>query len=114
MKCFNHRTTDAIGTCKNCTKGICPECCVDTGNGIACKGPCESEVKAINDIINRSKTVYPRSQALSFWLGVVFFGAGFAVVLLSAQGKSSGVFSLVVGVFLMLYSRIYKGKKSGR
>ncbi|MBP7275989.1 MAG: hypothetical protein KBA51_07280, partial [Kiritimatiellae bacterium] len=35
MKCFNHEDRDAVGTCKSCGKGVCRECAVDMGKGLA-------------------------------------------------------------------------------
>jgi hypothetical protein len=53
MKCFYHPQIDAVAICKNCSKGICFECAVDVGNGVACKGKCEAEVQAVNQMIQR-------------------------------------------------------------
>jgi hypothetical protein len=53
MKCFYHPQTDAVAICKNCSKGVCFECAVDVGNGVACKGKCEAEVQAVNQMIQR-------------------------------------------------------------
>ena len=53
MNCFYHPTTAAIGTCKSCCKGLCPECAADLGKGLACKGRCEEDVKALNELLER-------------------------------------------------------------
>lgn len=47
MNCFYHPTAVAVGTCKSCNKGLCRECAVDLGKGLACKGRCEEDVKAV-------------------------------------------------------------------
>jgi len=51
LKCFYNPTRDAVGVCKNCGKGLCADCAVDVGNGIACKGNCEIRVKGINSAV---------------------------------------------------------------
>lgn len=62
MKCFVHDDQDAVGICKTCQKGVCRECAVDVGNGIACKGACEDEVRRINSVLDRSKTIIGRQN----------------------------------------------------
>src|SRR5512145_1470441 len=62
MKCFNHPSKSAVAICKNCNKGLCSECAVDVGNGIACKGLCESEVIAINKIMQQGKKAYANTS----------------------------------------------------
>ena len=57
MKCFYHQTSDAVGTCKNCHKGLCHECVRDIGNGVACPGTCEAAVKSMNSMVNMLNTM---------------------------------------------------------
>lgn len=84
MKCYNHPQNDAVGICKNCNKGLCSDCAVDVGGGLACRNTCEEEVKYINELIERNKKisqntagVFARSTWLSAILGLLFilFGA---------------------------------------
>ncbi len=65
MNCFNHETGAAVALCKNCGKSLCTECAIDTGFGIACKGKCEAELKAVNDLVmeNRKRV----KQFNNFW-----------------------------------------------
>lgn len=58
MNCFNHTSSSAIGVCKACQKGLCAECAVDVGLGIACKGACETNVIEINEMTERSLKIY--------------------------------------------------------
>jgi hypothetical protein len=55
MRCFYHSTIEAVAICKNCSKGLCAECAFEVVNGIACKGKCEAEVLALNEMIQRGK-----------------------------------------------------------
>ncbi|MBI2834374.1 MAG: hypothetical protein HYX76_08110 [Acidobacteria bacterium] len=63
MRCFYHRERDAVATCKNCGRGVCPDCAVDVGNGLACRDRCEAEVRSLNEIISRNKTAYQKTQS---------------------------------------------------
>lgn len=58
MHCFNHTSSSAVGVCKACQKGLCSECAVDVGMGIACKDSCELHVAEINEMNERSLKIY--------------------------------------------------------
>jgi len=58
MNCYRHQDSTAVGSCKACMKGLCDECAVDMENGLACKDVCESEVLALNQMLQRSKKLY--------------------------------------------------------
>jgi hypothetical protein len=73
MKCFNHPDTDAIGICKTCNKGICKECVVDVGNGLACKNSCENEVLMLNELLSRSKTTHQKTGK-AYTSGAIIYG----------------------------------------
>ena len=47
MKCYNHHSADAVGVCKNCSRGICPDCITDTGYGVACSNSCAEKMRAV-------------------------------------------------------------------
>ena len=64
MQCYHHPQQAAVGVCKNCSKGICLECAVDEGYGLACRQSCTSEVKALWQIIQRNKDVYQKTAAV--------------------------------------------------
>lgn len=63
MRCYYHPNIDAVGGCKNCSRGLCMECAVDVGNGLACRTHCEDEVRSLNDVIQRNKTSYQKTQS---------------------------------------------------
>src|SRR5262249_52940930 len=54
MHCFYHQDKYAVGVCKSCGKGVCIECAVDLGKGLACRGRCEESVRAITQLIDRN------------------------------------------------------------
>jgi hypothetical protein len=85
VRCFYHQDVEAVATCKNCGRGLCPGCGVDVGNGLACPNRCEEEVRELNRVIARNKTAYLKTsrayvRTAVFYgaVGLVFLGAGFA------------------------------------
>ena len=81
MQCFAHPSTPAVAVCKHCAKGLCLECCTDTGFGISCQGACEGEVKMVRELLQRSQSVYQKTASvylrafvLYVALALVFFG----------------------------------------
>jgi hypothetical protein len=92
MKCYTHRSADAVGTCKACCKGVCEACAFDSGNGLACKENCVEEVQAVNEMLSRGKQLYSigtrgtkvSSAAIPFFvLGTLFGGWGIFTTLTS-------------------------------
>lgn len=55
MKCFNHPENEAVGSCKHCFRGVCPQCARDSGVGLACSEACAGEVKAVHALVERNK-----------------------------------------------------------
>lgn len=91
MHCFKHHSTAAVGLCKSCCKAVCAECAVDVAPGLACAGDCESRVRELNEICDRSARLYglgrhrtriPSSGVLMWLLlTIVMWGtAGYAYV----------------------------------
>jgi hypothetical protein len=83
MHCFNHQELEAVGTCKQCSKGLCSECATDLGHGLACRGVHEQAVEAINTLMvrsNRIQRMAPRTQyivpAFMGFMGIAFGGYG--------------------------------------
>lgn len=86
MRCFNHPSIEAIGSCKACHKGLCMECAADLGHGLACKGAHESDVELLNSIISRSARIYsvtPKSRYIApmfyAFMGLLLVGYSFAI-----------------------------------
>lgn len=72
MHCYKHPIKNAIGICKSCNKGLCTECVVDVGQGIACKDSCEQDVKNINEIIYKNKMIYKKSKATYYRSALIY------------------------------------------
>lgn len=54
MRCFSHQDKEAVGICKSCEKGVCFECAVDLGKGLACRGRCEESARAVIQFVERN------------------------------------------------------------
>ena len=54
MSCFYHHERNSVGGCKCCGKGLCAECAVDLGKGLACRGRCEDDVRAVISLIDQN------------------------------------------------------------
>lgn len=64
MRCFYHQDREAVGSCKSCGKGLCPECAADVGKGLACRGSCEEDVRAVVALIDRNIKLSPQTTRL--------------------------------------------------
>ena len=129
MKCFLHQERDAVGICKSCGKGICPDCAVDLGRGLACHGRCEVEVRSLIDLVDRNVRLGPKTEAImdrasGAWIaGTVFFlGMGalfFGWSMLEARQLTLvgaiGLGFIAYGVFhLVLTLRLARRRQSGK
>jgi len=117
MKCYYHPDAEAVALCKSCSRALCHECCADVPPGTACANRCEEEVKAVNLVIQRSKTAYQKtggayrrngyftlSMGMMFMgtgLFLAFKGGGYASLFLAAMG----LLFIVAGVFNFKNSR---------
>jgi hypothetical protein len=96
MKCFNHEGVDAVAICKNCNKALCHACAVDVGNGVACVGPCEREVAALNELIRRNSTAAQRTSYAYRRNAIVCILIAMIFIYLSVDAFQSGRSPLLV------------------
>jgi hypothetical protein len=110
VKCFYHHEQDAVGGCKSCGKGLCPECAVDLGKGLACSGRCEAQVRALIALIDQNaetagKTVrlLRSARQTHFWTAALYIalGAGFASWGLLSEEMLG--FAVVLGGLFLVY-----------
>jgi hypothetical protein len=65
MNCYYHYVDRAaVALCTNCNRGLCLECAADVPNGTACRNRCEGEVRAIKEVMERSKTGYQKAAGI--------------------------------------------------
>jgi hypothetical protein len=84
VKCYNHHDKNATGQCKHCYKGLCPDCSIDLGSGLACTDEHEEEVELLNSLIENSKKAYSQTTKSVFLgnlylllMGALFIGFGY-------------------------------------
>jgi hypothetical protein len=116
MKCFYHQDRDAVGSCKSCGKGLCAECAIDLGKGLACRDRCEEEVEAVIALVAENIRMLGKSPALlqtsrrsylwtgaySIVIGAVFLAWGLSteprldfVVVIGGVGLAFGLLTIV-------------------
>lgn len=89
MHCYYHQDKEAVGVCKSCSKGLCPECAVDVGKGLACRGHCEEEVRQVVALIDHNIKLSPK-----------------AAQMLESNKKvrsSAAIFNLVIGAIFVAW-----------
>jgi hypothetical protein len=110
MNCFYHHDRTSIGACKSCGKGLCPECSVDLGKGLACRGHCEEDVRALITLIDRNIKLSPQSTQLvqsgyRNRFATAFFLSAMGIIFLIWGLKDWDRFSLIaiLGICFMAY-----------
>jgi hypothetical protein len=114
VHCYYHPATDAVAICKNCHRGLCPNCAVDMPNGMACRDRCEGEVQALDRLVQSNKTYASKAAATYVRSGVVLILLG---LLLGAWGVSSkllaigamGAIAVIGGIVQILSGRRFTG-----
>lgn len=121
MRCYYHTGSEAVGICKNCSKGLCQECAVDVGNGLACIGRCEEDVRLLNQLVAKAKGAYQTTGSAYSRYAVVFllFGLVFLVLgILSLFSKEASVAILFLptGLIMLLAGAVSysAGRKIGK
>jgi positive regulator of sigma E activity len=93
---------------------MCAECAKDSGVGMVCSATCGSEVKAIQEMVERNRKMYGlapktqlRSAVLLAMMAAVFIGFGLfsKFHFLSAYLIAFGVVMLLGASFALLNSR---------
>lgn len=104
MKCFTHRSDDAIGLGKTCQKGLCDKCAVDLGHALVCRGACETEAVQIHAQILTNRRLLG-VQKRSRYLAPAFFGAiGLLGLLSDAVSRHFSWFTTGVGALFLLFA----------
>jgi len=110
MKCFNHHDKDAVGICKSCNKGLCPDCAVDVGNGIACKGTCQNEVIALNTLIEANNIANKKGASACSKNIFVYGTLAFIISGIGLMGLMDGYRELLflefIGLFMFFLATI--------
>ena len=102
MKCYNHPETDAVGTCKSCSKGICHNCLSDTGNGIACTANCVQELTELNQLIESNKKAHQNAAGNTLITAIIYATAGFVFIFLGLIGEGKYDVMYIVGLTVLI------------
>ena len=121
MKCFNHRDDEAVGICKQCSKGVCPGCATLVGGSVACATSCVDAVARIDALIrsnaaaseiNQSRggryfqAVFLVALGLMFSVSPFFIGStGRRLVVTVALGAAFLVFGTVLGLYQRAWAK---------
>lgn len=118
MHCYTHHERSAVGICKSCGRGLCPECAVEVGDGLSCPGQCEGRVRTMNVMVERNAEILSTSnQALksaaifSLVMGVAFLA--FGASLLPTRSSFLPYFLIVLGLVFVV-NGILRLKKGAR
>lgn len=102
MKCFVHQSADAVGLCRNCSRGVCAECAADRPSGIACQGRCEQAVDAMDALVRRNVAVASKPGATHWVQVLVYLGAAIAFAVLAYSDAVNGGENNVAILFAIL------------
>ncbi|MET1078965.1 MAG: hypothetical protein ABWY06_13205 [Pseudomonas sp.] len=119
MQCFEHRANAAVGLCRACGRGVCPECAIAFPKGLACCSACEADAKELIEMNERAKKLYGIGQYHSnklasgviVWLllsAVMCSTAGYVYV---AKGRLDYVTTAMAVVFLIITFIVYRASK---
>ncbi len=98
MRCYQHREAEAVGICRFCARGLCPECAVLVGRALACKGVCEREVGLVVGAL-------AQRRALTGWV-VAGFCAGTGVLLLAWFALGGGAVALGAALVFLIVGTV--------
>ena len=117
MNCFYHREVHAVGVCKNCSRGLCPDCAAEVFEGLACRSRCEDAVAAVSRLIDRSRRLAPRAGGQYLWLGLfligIGLGSGYEGLFVFRRGPQNfmtffGLIAFAMGAYYMRLAQVVK------
>jgi hypothetical protein len=102
MKCFTHPAVDAVALCKSCSRGVCSQCVVEVGKSCACRGRCEADVAAVDQMVRRVSGRMPNLKAVGFVSGAILvllglFGTLLGIFMVTRPGGNASGWGLIVG-----------------
>jgi X-X-X-Leu-X-X-Gly heptad repeat protein len=122
MHCFNHPEKNSVGTCKQCSKGLCPDCAVDLGHGLACRGH-EQRVEDLEKLMTGSSQLMAGTAKLQSKMdGLKFFSPGlylFMGTVFTGYGllyaRDSKLFVTAVGIGFLVFGLLeFLGNRKSR
>ena len=117
MRCFIHQDREAIGTCRACSRGLCPDCASAMPFGLACRGSHEQLVQLSYEALARTAQIHSAYGKVRYLGAGLFSGLGvFSGVYAWTSGGHANVFyfygvlTIAVGVALFYAQRRAYGK----
>lgn len=108
MKCFHDPIQDAVGICKSCGKGLCPDHLTDLGRGLACRGSCEEAVRVLIGLIDHNVSSTGPSIRILKRSSLTAYGSGLFLIIVGAIFLVTGYrsrmdLSLYIGGAFLVY-----------
>lgn len=97
MRCFYHPGVEAVGSCKECCKGLCAACAVDLGHGLACKNAHEADVEALNQRFVRGSRVETVKAKWKYVAPTFYIFSGFVFSAFGLIRRGVDLFALILG-----------------
>ena len=105
MLCFNHAGMQAVGVCKSCMKGLCPDCVIDSGKGLVCNETCGKNVLVLSEhnrtVVNQGKEYYSRTAIVYLVTGPALIALAYSFFNSSLQLASIGFAIPGIVIFIL-------------
>ena len=125
MKCF-YSSSDAVGVCRSCGRGLSKEYATEFPKGLACKDKCEKDVEHLIALIERnvrlsgsaasiirtSSSNIAMSGFFFLFMGIVFFYFGIKSRSFDLGTYIGSGFIVYAGYMLIRAARLKKTSKS--
>ena len=107
MKCYQHKTEEAIGICKSCGKGICPVCCIDLNFAIVCSKTCEDAAIISHKITANAVTVYATQKKNRYLLPAYFMVIGIIFLIYGLMNSISFNLCVSIGICVIIFAVLF-------
>jgi hypothetical protein len=105
MKCFYHPDADAVGSCKNCQRGLCRVCAEHSQNSLACPSRCEEAVSKLDKLVTTNIRLTNASSLNLFVMPVVFLAIGLGFAFYAISNPAFHAF-FILGGFAALFGAV--------
>ena len=103
MRCYYHAAErEAVAICTNCQRGVCSECAAELPNATACANRCEAEVRAIKEVMERSKTGYQKAASIHVRNAVLYLLMAAATAFIGLMTLPGGWVMVGLGVVFLI------------
>jgi hypothetical protein len=105
MRCFVHHDQEAVGVCRACGKGLCPDCAVDLGHTICCRA-CVQKAQELQAQIVRNELATKAQKRNRFFLPIYFIAFGVIGLYFGLSFHSTSTvanYALVIGAIFTIF-----------